>query len=101
MHYETSELENLYNLLRRTQRWLPEVSLVFVSLRQSWCHLIPMTRRDSVRQVRRFFDCTAALMSRHLRAMCMSSLHDLVAYMSAHGGDKPDGRMANPMLLLK
>jgi hypothetical protein len=35
------------------QRWLPEVSLVFVSLRSEWQQLIPLKKGESMGQERR------------------------------------------------
>ncbi len=49
------------------QKWLPEIALVFVRLHREWRHLIPKRRGESLKQIRRFFDCVAALMARHLR----------------------------------
>ncbi len=68
------------------QKWLPEVALVFVSLRRHWRHLIPSRRGESLRQVLRFFDCVAALMARHIREMALDSIRALVEFMEAFAG---------------
>ena len=33
------------------QRWMPEVAMAFVTLRESWRGLVPMKRRESLAQV--------------------------------------------------
>ncbi len=63
---------------------------MFVSLRKHWRHLIPKRRGESLRQIRRFFDCVAALMARHLRDMALASIRSFVEFMDAYSGGDVD-----------
>ena len=57
---------------------------MLVSLRKAWQNLIPTKGRESLGQIRRFFDAVSALMSRQLRSMALASLEELVEYMSGY-----------------
>ncbi len=66
-----------------------------------------MRQEESLRHIRRFFDCVAALMALHLRQMALESLRDLVEYMRRYADGNSfkvyeDGKyVAQPMLCLR
>ena len=66
------------------KRWLPEVAMVFVKQRKAWASLVPRKRGESLRQVEKFFLCVQAMMSIHLRSMCIKILEDFIDYMRTY-----------------
>ncbi|CAB4069328.1 DNAH [Lepeophtheirus salmonis] len=63
------------------KRWLPEIGMVFVTMRKEWRTLVPSKNNESLRQVQKFFNCVAALMSQQLRSMAIQSLMDFAQLM--------------------
>ena len=41
-------------------------------------------RGESLRQVEKFFLCVRAIMSMHIRSMCIKTLEDFIAYMRTY-----------------
>ena len=83
------------------KRWLPEVAMVFVKQRKAWASLVPRLeliwdlkksrnldtfrkKGESLRQVEKFFLCVRAMMSMHLRSMCIKTLEDFITYMRTY-----------------
>ena len=93
------------------KRWLPEVAMVFVKQRKAWASLVPRypvylsnlarsrnlyprcltvlpyfyrKKGESLRQVEKFFLCVRAMMSMHLRSMCIKTLEDFISYMRTY-----------------
>jgi hypothetical protein len=92
------------------QRWIPELSVLFVTLVDSWRSLVPSRKKhESLGQVRRFFNCVRAIMSINLRSMAIASLEDFVAFMRTYTkGNNYEGEayregefLLSPMLNIK
>ncbi|XP_059479374.1 dynein axonemal heavy chain 3-like [Neocloeon triangulifer] len=55
------------------KEWLPACADVLNDQRDEWRHLAPLRRGETLRHVKRFFGCVAALMSRQLRSLTLRS----------------------------
>lgn len=55
-----------------------------MTLRKEWTDLIPSRRSESLRQVKRFFNCVSALMSIQIRSMTMTSLESFLQFMETY-----------------
>ena len=88
------------------QRWIPEVAMAFIMLRETWKGLVPTRKNDSLSQVKRFFNCVRAIMSINIRSMAIASLEDFKRHLKtyAKGNDFDqsgyhEGQFLNPPLL--
>ena len=66
------QCETARNVLMK--RWIPEVAMAFITLRDHWKGLVPRNKRESLSQVKRFFRCVRAVMSIHLRYTVISGV---------------------------
>ncbi len=60
-----------------TEQWAHDIASIFVDMRETWVHLVPQKKSSSLSGLLKFFGSIAALMSRQMRDMVMSTLENV------------------------
>ncbi|XP_035707277.1 dynein heavy chain 3, axonemal-like [Folsomia candida] len=60
-----------------TREWARDVANLFVEMKETWVHLVPQRKSSSLAGLIKLFGSVAALMSRQMRDMVMSTLENV------------------------
>ncbi|KAG8235430.1 hypothetical protein J437_LFUL015495 [Ladona fulva] len=100
------DMESQINILCEEARgillhdWLPKCAAVFTDMMDHWANLVPTKSGESLKQVERYFDSAASLMSIQLRSLVFKSLyHFLNMLLTFQDGNDYQGEFNDFMYL--